>query len=60
MEKLLQNSIFSETSQPLKILLKQICLKLPCESSVYLVGGLVRDILLGVTGGKDIDLMVDL
>ena len=33
---------------------------LPYDSSVYLVGGLVRDILLGITGGKDIDLMVDL
>ena len=60
MEKLLRNSIFSENSRPLKKFLEQLCIKLPYDSSVYLVGGLVRDILLGITGGKDIDLMVDL
>ena len=60
MKKLLRESIFSETSRPLQKLLKQLCLRLPRNSSVYLVGGLVRDTLLGVAGGKDIDLMVDL
>ena len=60
MEKLLRNSIFSENSRPLKKFLEQLCIKLPFDSNVYLVGGLVRDILLGITGGKDIDLMVDL
>ena len=60
MKKLLRELIFSETSRPLQKLLKQLCLRLPRNSSVYLVGGLVRDTLLGVAGGKDIDLMVDL
>ena len=60
MEKLLRNTLFSETKRPLRQFLKQLCLKLPKESSVYMVGGLVRDILLNITEGKDIDLMVDL
>ena len=60
MEKLLRNTLFSETKRPLRQFLKQLCLKLPKESSVYMVGGLVRDILLNATEGKDIDLMVDL
>ncbi len=60
MEKLLRNSIFSVNSGPLRKLLEQLCIKLPSGSNVYMVGGLVRDTLLGVTGGKDIDLMVDL
>ncbi len=60
MEKLFRSTLFSESRRPLRKFLMRLDSQLPNGSSVYMVGGLVRDILLNSTEGKDIDLMVDL
>lgn len=60
MKKLLGDWIRSENRSALRTFLLAIQEELPPEASVYMVGGLVRDLLLGVNSSKDIDLMIDL
>lgn len=60
MEDLLREWILSEKRAPLRTFLIAIQRELPSEANVFMVGGLVRDILLGIPEAKDIDLMVDL
>lgn len=59
MEELLEKWILSDKRSSLRSFLIAIQRELPSKANIFMVGGLVRDILLEVPESKDIDLMVD-